>query len=186
MATNVIVVNGPPRAGKDTLVEAMMRHYADRGHHVASFSSIDPIRDMLTEAGIDTSAKTQADRALLAAMGTLLEQHSNFRTNWCVNQVLITHRCFCRKAPVVFLHVREPENIDRIEALLAPCDIRLWRVFVESDRAETTFSNPSDANVFAMKRNFTVQNNGSLKELEKSAAALVDLTCLRKEFSHAA
>lgn len=186
MPTNVLLVNGPPQAGKDSLVASLSEHYAKRGHHVAAFSSIDPVREMLAHVGIDVTKKTEADRKLLALIGNLIEEHSHFRTNYCFDKIVLIDRLFSRKSPVIFLHMREHALIDKLENQLKFVDIRLWRIFVESPRAEKTFSNSADANVFQMKRNFTVKNEGTLEDLDRKAAALVDLTCMRKEFSHVA
>lgn len=186
MPTNVIVVNGPPRAGKDTLIESLKKHYEARGHFVHAFSSIDPVRDMLTEAGIDTSKKTPADRELLASMGTLLEAHSAFRTRWCFDKIELNARLYSRKSPVLFLHMREPDLIDKLETMLEPLQIKMWRLFLDSPRAETDFSNPVDARVFGMKRNFTLMNDSTIDELDRKAAALVDLLSMRKEFARVA
>lgn len=186
MATNVIVVNGPPRAGKDTLIEMMRTHFEKRGHFVHAISSIDPIREALQELGIDTSQKTPADRKLLAEMGSLLENYCSFRTNWCYGVIKLNADLYFRKSPVIFVHMREPELIDKLQARLAESGIKLWRLFIDSHRAETDFSNPVDAGVYAMKRNFTLLNHSTLEDLNHQAAGLVDLLSMRKEFSRVA
>ena len=185
MGTNVIVINGPPRAGKDTLVELRSKHYRERGHYVAAMSSIDPVREMLVRAGIDTSQKTPADRKLLAGVGALLEEHSDFRTKHCKNRIQIIADAFKKSSPIVFVHMREPEHIDTLEAMLFPLGIKVWRIFVESKRALTDFSNEVDAGVFSMRRNFTIRNDGTLEDLDRDAKHLVNITSMRREFAHA-
>lgn len=186
MATNVIVVNGPPRAGKDSLVASLMDHYAQRDHHVAAFSSIDPIREMLAHVGIDVTAKTKADRKLLAYIGNMVEEHSQFRTNYCVDRIELISRLFSRKSPVIFLHIREAHLIDILESRLKSSGINLWRIFVDGPRAEKVLSNPADSEVYTMKRDYVVFNDSTLDDLDRKAQAIVNITCMRKEFAHVA
>jgi len=69
----VVIVNGHPRAGKDTAVDFLEVMLGEAGHNVMRYSSIDPVREALSHIGVDTSAKTEADRAVLVEVGMALQ-----------------------------------------------------------------------------------------------------------------
>lgn len=166
--THIIIVNGPPRAGKDTFIGFLTSILRAKNIDVDAFSSIDPLRDMLTDAGFDLTKKTEADRKLLSVVGAAVEEHSSWRMRQCVNR--IDEFAFSLRDPansVIFLHIREPHNI---------ATIRLWAtaskdghtcstVLIESIHAEKVTSNASDAGVKDMGYDYTVENNGSLNDL---------------------
>jgi hypothetical protein len=168
--THVIVVNGPPRAGKDTFIEMVTEALKAMDVPVASFSSIDPVREMFTSAGIDLSEKTEADRLLLSVVGDALETHGNWRTKACVNNIE-TFRNANFGRGVFFLHIREPQNIEVVRGL---CEMTLNRVkfttvYLDSIRAEKITSNASDAGVMNMPYDQVIYNNGGKDVLRKVA-----------------
>lgn len=178
MTCTVIFVNGPPRAGKDTFVELASKHLAQVNVWCDSFSSIDPVRDLLTDhAGINLSAKTPADRKLLADVGAALEEHSNWRTEKVV--------AFCKGSAwkgaghgydtAVFIHMREPQNIQRtISRLKEIGGFKITAVFIDGPRAETV-DNVADSAIRGMMYGHYVFNDGSLADLYGKAAAALRL-----------
>ena len=163
---HVIVVNGQPRAGKDTFIEMVTSSLQSRGVHVDSFSSIDPVRDMLSGAGFNLRRKTEADRKLLAVVGAAMEEHSSWRTSRCIDEIRFFK--FTRFNGVFFLHVREPAIISNIRLNL-PSETKLSTVFIESTRAEDVTSNAADAGVRGMTYDLTIHNNGTLDDLRRVA-----------------
>lgn len=176
--THVVIVNGRPRAGKDTLIDMLTTHLSVQGRAVESFSSIDPIRDMLNNAGIDTSEKTPDDRKLLARIGDAVEEHSRFRSQECTLRVLRFTRAHGGNG-VFFLHVREPEIIERIRGNVAMTKIgrelpvRFTTVLVRSHRSPEFASNAADAGVETMRYDWTIGNDGTLEDLDVAAQVLI-------------
>lgn len=115
---NIIVMNGKPRAGKDTAV-MFMRHLliSNDEHLTYSFSAIDPVKTMLATAGIDCTGKTEKDRNLLATIGDLVEEHSEFKTKECLrfvrDKIVGAHHDV-----VVFVYMREPDMIAKFKKLV--------------------------------------------------------------------
>lgn len=178
-AVTVFIVNGAPRAGKDTLINMLREELTKDDIPSAAHSSIDPVKDMLKASGINTKKKTPADRKLLATLGDALEEHSQFRSKSCIQAVLDAQAAAYRKRKaVVFLHIREPELIEKVTAQLRRKAARVWRVQVTSTRAEVP-TNPTDAGTANMVYDYTVTNNGTLRELRREAKALLNLTKLR-------
>lgn len=176
----VFIVNGAPRAGKDSLIQAMKDLLFDQQITASAFSSIDPIRNMLTELGIDVSKKTPQDRKLLADMGTLLEEHCSYRFIACISHIahVSAFPHTSGKAPYVFLHIREPEIIDKIRMVLSLFRIPVWRIQVQSNRAEVP-TNSIDAGTGDMTYDYIVKNNGTLQDLEREAKALLNMVSMR-------
>lgn len=179
--THVIVVNGPPRAGKDTLIGFMGQHLNDARIQWEEFSSIDPVKEMLTKAGFYLTKKTEADRKLLAVVGEAVEEHSQWRTQQCLEKIADFDSTYNNEG-VVFLHIREPENIKRVRDALnmaGATGIKFRTVFLSSSRAENVTSNEADRRVAEMEYNRYALNDGSLDELnEKARFLLIDMGVL--------
>ena len=170
---HVIIVNGKPRAGKDTLI-ALMREMVPCASH--EFSSIDPVRRMLNKH-VDLSRKTEADRKLLATVGDAMEAHSGFRTAACLDEVSLFF--MARRAGLFFCHIREPHHIATLSRAWRLQGIKVTTVLLRSIRAEDVQSNPADAGVEKMRYDRTIENNGTLVDLRDAARAfLVDLDLL--------
>jgi len=169
---SVIVVNGKPRAGKDTAVAFMQEILAEHGIQSMQFSSIDPVRNVITAMGIDVSAKTPADRALLAEIGDAVVKHSGYRSKACLTEAF---RFFAgRDDAVVFLHIREPAIIETVAAgLRHMAKSELLSVYVESNRAETVTSNAADMGVADIDYDARLSNNGSLEILKANCRCLL-------------
>jgi hypothetical protein len=161
----LIVINGRPRAGKDTAVRLMREVLAIHDYATEEFSSIDPVRDMLTAAGFDLSRKTPEDRAFLAEVGDAAEKHSRFRTRTCFDRTMALMEG--REKAVMFIHMREPVLINRLQVMLSVS--RLLPAFitciVRSNRSETVTSNAADMGVEGMMYNDEIRNDGTIEEL---------------------
>ena len=180
--TLVFIINGFPRAGKDTLTEFMDKALTAKGYTCTHYSSIDPVRNVLTSLGISTKNKTAADRKLLATVGAAVEEHSNYRSKGCLDAVM--KASLTTKNPVVFLMIREPEVIDWVKDKLEDRGHKVFRLLVESVRQEMP-TNPTDRSAAMMPFDIAVMNNGTLQDLAQEAQALVNLIHMRREVRHA-
>lgn len=181
MTATVFIINGYPRAGKDTLAEFMDKAFTRLGYACSHYSSIDPVRNTLTAMGIDVSAKTAADRKLLATIGAEVEKHSHFRSKGCVDAV---QRAFLTTpSPVVFMMIREPEIIERVKRMLEDRGHLVFRILMHSHYAEIP-TNPTDRMVMSMNYDILVSNHGTLQHLAQEAQALVNLVHMRQEVRH--
>lgn len=167
---HVIIVNGPPRAGKDTAI-SIMRNLIPVPS--LEFSSIEPVRQMLSRH-VDLTRKTEADRKLLAAVGDALEEHSGFRTSACIEEasLFFAHR----GNGVFFCHIREPRHISSLKRVWKLQRIKVTTVLIESIRAEKVTSNPADAGVLNMIYDYKLRNDGDLCQLRDTVRQfLVDV-----------
>jgi hypothetical protein len=169
----LILVNGRPHSGKDTFVTMCRRYIWDRYHsESAEYSSIDPIRDVLTKIGIDVSAKTPEDRKLMSVLGQALEDHSHVRSVSSI-RALSDALNDCEPA---FLYVREKEMMDKIEQIARSrfSDIGVIKLWVNRPGMEHNPSNSSDNIDYDSSYDFQVNNDGTIQDLEITAAAFVD------------
>lgn len=168
----VIIVNGQPGAGKDSLIEMMNLQLKNNRLLVMQHSSIDIVRHNLHHFNVDIDGKTQADRDLLSNIGDLLEAHSNVRSNECNEKIW---ECVKGVRPaVLFLHIREPAMIKKVmDAFINQSGVTFVRVQVVSDRALDIQSNASDANTHLMDYDITVNNSGTRGALYDEATNVI-------------
>jgi hypothetical protein len=167
----VIVVNGKARAGKDTVVELMASQFEIRGFKVETYSSIEPVHAACDKLGINTRAKSDADRDLLADMGMALEKHSGLRTRDCFFQIERFMAQTEGKPSAFFLHMREPELIEKVrqrvthKPAFATRKLPVFKTVMVEGRGLNIVSNSSDANVGQTKADLVIHNGGSLVDL---------------------
>lgn len=164
----IVVVNGHPRSGKDTAVSFLQDICAKNAIYTDQTSSIEPVFIMLRKAGIKMNRQrlTDADRDLLAEVGSAVEKHSNFRTN-AVFRRAMRHLDDAGTWDAVFwVHMREPENIKRLRALAEEAGIKFRTLFVDRPGVREITSNVADSSVKGMEYDVTLSNAGTLKDLK--------------------
>lgn len=171
--TIIVIVNGKPRAGKDQLIEYVEDRLKSLNIPSDSFSSIQPVKDMMANIGIDVTKKTPEDRKLLADIGDSLELHSNYKSYKCIETV----NNWNQKRElnnVFFLHIREKKMIDYIQEYYSNIDdISIMKVLVTSPRQVDKSSNSADANVNDILYDYTIDNNKDLSHLDNLAGDFV-------------
>jgi hypothetical protein len=175
MRTFVVMLNGPPRAGKDTLIDLAKDLFKNDSTLVLSYSSIDPVKDMLKKAGLDLSKKTLADRKLLSVVGDALEEHSSLRTAGVIHHVRMHANRPTMCTFLLFIHMREPVLIKRVCSQLKKMEgVEYTTLLMDSIRAENVVSNVSDLGVFNMTYDDTVRNDGTLDDLKENLCQFLD------------
>lgn len=165
----VILINGRPLTGKDTVANLMCNALMERGYMAEAFSSIAPIKALLGTV-VDLSQKTEGDRILLSEVGDALEKHSAFRTNRCIWFAEDVFRA--SDNAVVFLHVREPENIEKLRATFLAKGISVVRLLVVSDRGIDVDSR-ADQVAGKGRYDLMIVNNGTLDDLKATCVETV-------------
>lgn len=165
----VCVVNGFPRAGKDTTITLMGHALQDMRVPHRSFSSIEPVRTMLRWAGYPVDRKTPEMRALLAEVGDAVEKFNYAKTHACLHVCREFFTIWPRA--VVFLHTREPEIIARLKnfTTMSGENWRFRTVLVQRPGTESDLSNAADRNVMAWNYDAVIRNDGSIRDLEGKA-----------------
>ena len=161
----VIVINGMPTCGKDTFVSLCQKHLLWCGN----FSAVDFVKELAAQAGWD-GTKTPKNRDFLSALKDLLTDWDDVPFKKIEKAVY----CFEKEAKMYdfstddvlcFIHCREPWEIEKFVEKMGAKTLLIRRPDVESANQ----TNHADAEVFNYEYDYTIENDGTLKDLEKKA-----------------
>ena len=164
MKKAVLVINGQGGVGKDALCEIAERHFK-----VKNVSSITPIKEIAKMCGWD-GKKDDRSRKFLADLKQLSIEYNDYPTLWAEKQ----YRSFLESdEEVMFLHVREPEEIkkfvDRTEGRAKTLLVRA------GDRIKRgAFGNSADDLVENYDYDLYFMNDKTLEEAEEGFVALLN------------
>lgn len=150
----VYIINGKGGVGKDTICDLAAQHFA-----VRNVSSITPILDM-ARAGGWQGEKTLSARKMLAELKAVMVEYNDLPFSYCMEEF----RKFClTDAQMLFLHVREPQEIGRLKAVIgADCKtLLIHRGSIDQQR----YGNHADDNVDNYAYDCVFDNNCTLEEL---------------------
>jgi dephospho-CoA kinase len=150
----VFIVNGKPRAGKDTFAMILNR-YMD----VYKYSAVTKVKEIATLCGWD-GQKEERDRKFLHELKMLTSEYSDMAYQDVVNEIK-KYRNGEIEADVFVVDVREPEEIERLAK-----EVGAIAIFIENNNVPAITSNAADANVENYEYDFVIQNNGTMKEFE--------------------
>ena len=160
MNKKVFIINGSGGVGKDTFCE-YVGHYAK----VKVISSIDLVKDYASKMGWNGS-KTPKDRRFLSDLKDLLTKYNDY-----------PFRDICQKVlwfkeddnEFLFIHIREPEEIDR-----AKKEFNAHTILMVNDNVRGIYSNHADARVLEYNYDIVIDNSGTLEDLEIIAKDFVE------------
>lgn len=159
----IFIVNGKPRAGKDTFAQ-ILNEYMD----VYKYSSVTKVKEIAKQCGW-SGAKEERDRKFLHELKMLTSAYSDMS----YNDVLDKIRKFERgelDADVFIVDIREPEEIDRLVKVT-----NAFTIFIENNRVPSITSNSADANVENYRYDFVIQNNGTLEDFEGNIKLFIEV-----------
>lgn len=168
----VFIINGKPRAGKDTFAEILNRYMK-----VYKYSSVTKVKEIATLCGWD-GKKDERDRKFLSDLKMLTTEYSDLSHNDVLEEIK-KYRSGEIEADVFLVDIREPEEIDRLAK-----EVDAITVFIENNNVPNITSNESDANVENYEYDFRIQNNGTLEDFEESIKLFMEflmMFCLMYE-----
>ena len=151
----IFIVNGKPRAGKDTFAMILNR-YMD----VYKYSAVTKVKEIATLCGWD-GQKEERDRKFLHELKMLTSEYSDMAYQDVVNEIK-KYRNGEIEADVFVVDVREPEEIERLAK-----EVGALTVFIENNNVPAITSNAADANVENYEYDFVVPNNGTMNDFEE-------------------
>lgn len=159
----IIIINGPPAAGKDTFVQfcAEIKMFTAS---VYNFSTIDYVKDLAKQMGWDGS-KTPKNRKFLSDLKQLLTDWNDIPFKETVEDIELTIY-WSDKDTLIFVHCREPEEIKKLKDYFQDKAITL---FIDRKVNEEEISNTSDLNVRNYEYDYYIENNGTLSDLRAAA-----------------
>lgn len=169
MNKQIFVINGFGGVGKDTFVELVSLGLNDRlkrFHTVVNFSSVDKVKEIAIEIGWD-GRKTEKDRKFLSDLKSLTKNYCDMPFKSIKNRI----EDFTKsdKGNVLFLHIREPEEIKRVVD-----EFGAKSILVVRNSVTHIVSNTSDKNVFDYNYDFVIENNGTIEELEEKVKQFIN------------
>ena len=182
--TKVVIINGKPQSGKDTFCK-YAQGYCDDDEYANTLiiSSVDPLKEMLTQLGWD-GTKTDKIRDMLMDMKQLWVQNQDGPTMFLFNNILEFHKACTGEDNIVFVHIREPEEIKKLVNALTGFEsmgIDVISLLVIREGGENTPNQPAEtrrsddeALINSYEYDVTINNDEDLIKLQELAAEFVD------------
>lgn len=151
MNKKIYVINGYAGSGKDTFVE-----FVSYFGKTMNISSVDKVK----EAAFILSTENQKDekyRKFLSELKKLSDEYYNSSDNYIHKKVLE----FIKSDNIfMFVHIREPENIEKF------CrKYNAISILVKNENVKSITSNESDKNVENYNYDIIIDNSGSVIDL---------------------
>lgn len=201
MDLKVIIINGTGGSGKDTFVE-LFRDVVGSTGTVINYSTIDTEKEILRIVGKHYKSvfkasrdKLNSYRNCLSALKKYLDEKFDLSI-WEIKHMLGKYQYECgretslgldRIYPLyLFIHCREPENIDKIINAITDTKVFGYRnredivtVLVNGRVDPMSYDNASDRNVERYIYDVVVDNSDDLRHLKAQASALYHYGFLR-------
>ena len=182
--TKVVIINGKPQSGKDTFCKYAQGYCDDdESANTLIISSVDPLKEMLTQLGWD-GTKTDKIRDMLMDMKQLWVQNQDGPTMFLFNNILEFHKACTGEDNIVFVHIREPEEIKKLVNALTGFEsmgIDVISLLVIRESGEGTPNQPAEtrrsddeALINSYEYDVTINNDEDIIKLQELAAEFVD------------
>ena len=158
MIKKIIIINGNGEVGKDTFVELVSEFIP-----VMNFSSVDKVKNIAKEIGWDGVSKTEKDRKFLADLKALTKEYCDMPFESMKEKVEEFRQN--EVSQCLFLHIREPEEIQR-----AVKEFGAITVLITRDSVKQITSNAADANVYNYSYDYEITNNGTIDSFRRIAS----------------
>lgn len=173
MKKQIFVINGSGGVGKDTFVELVSVELNDKlkkFHTVVNFSSVDKVKEIAREIGWD-GKKSEKDRKFLSDLKSLTSDYCDMPFQSMKNK--IKEFIGSDEEQVLFLHIREPEEIKRVVD-----EFKAKSILIVRDSVMHITSNVSDKNVFDYYYDFVIENNGTIEDLRNKVRQFINKTVM--------
>lgn len=145
-----IVINGPPGAGKDTVVK-MTSHFTM--FMIVNLSTVDMVKAAARFVGWN-GEKDSKSRLFLSDLKDLSTKFFDGPFQYIKRNVEKY-----KEETVIFIHSREPEEIQRFKE-----ELGCYTLFIDR-KVDVELSNHADRNVSKYQYDFTIKNDGDLGDL---------------------
>lgn len=162
MKQQVFIINGSGGVGKDTFIELIAECTS---FPIINFSSVDKVKEVAQIIGWD-GGKTEKDRKFLADLKLLCSEYNDMPFKSMDSAVNMFHNS---DTLMLFLHIREPEEIER-----AKNEFGATTVLIKRDFVKPITSNMADGSVFNYAYDVIIDNDGDIDAFRKKAQAFVN------------
>lgn len=161
----IIITNGYASTGKDSFINLAKKHYPN----IENYSSVDKVKEIAEIIGWNPSQKTEKDRKFLSDLKLLCSDYNNLPFEDLKEKV---NKFFLKSEDrIIFLHVREPVEIEKFKQYYQSNCITL---LVVNNRVKYITSNMADEGVYDYAYDIVIENEGSLEDLEDSAKTFIE------------
>ena len=162
----IVIINGVGGSGKDEFVRQVQSLIGES--RCVNYSTVDFVKFVAICAGWKEN-KTPKNRAFLSNLKKTLADWDDVPYKKTIREIELTREEAKRMGrlddTVMFIHCREPEEIERFVK-----NVGAHTLLVTRDAAEEAEqSNDSDRNVWNYHYDVIIDNNGSIEELHESA-----------------
>lgn len=169
MEKQIFIINGSAGVGKDTFVDTVERalENINKDYWVENYSSVTRVKEIAKSCGWN-GTKTEKDRKFLSDLKLLLTEYNDlpFKDLGYVVEGFL-HDGF-ENSKMLFLHIREPEEIAKAEKAF-----NAKTILIKRDSVVHITSNMGDENVYNYDYDIIVENNGTLEDLQEIAKLFV-------------
>lgn len=169
----VFVINGSGGSGKDTFCDCIkqLATEKDRFYYVESIYTSTPAKQWAKKMGWDGS-KLPSDRRFLCNLKDMLDYWNNATYNHIkdyFSSYYVTQFYHCYNKSILFIHAREEKDIVWIKNYCLNKGISCKSILIKRPNT-TKKGNHADDNVEQyINYDYTIINNGTLKEFKKKA-----------------
>lgn len=158
----VVVINGPAQAGKDCFCQLCKDSFEDK---IYSISSVDLVKTAAKILGWNKE-KTDINRKALSDLKDLADKYFDSSYNYIKNMIEYYEDII--PDGVLFIHIREPEQIERITN-----DFNGYSLLIKNDRVNLVLTNHADREVYNYKYDYIIENNGTIEDLKQKAIEFI-------------
>jgi hypothetical protein len=159
--SKVVIINGSGGVGKDTFVELCSKYC-----NVINISSVHIIKRVARDLGWN-GGKTEKDRKFLSDLKLLADGYNDHSHQYIKESIEKMGRY--SNVDVLFIMLRDIEDIQRFKNEF-PTIITL---LIKNKNVGSILSNPADANVENFKYDCIVDNDSTVKDLDKVVCSFV-------------
>lgn len=164
ISKRIIIINGKGTSGKDTFVNIVNKYVPTE-----NYSSINLIKKVATQLGYN-GGKTMKDRKFLSDMKVLATKYNDSPYNDIIDKVLKFIYCKQNKNQLLFIHIREPKEIQRLVDFCKESNIKVNTLLIKRENIESVeYGNMADDNVYNYDYDFVINNDGTVDDLLNTA-----------------
>lgn len=134
----IVIINGPAGVGKDTMIE----EYSKRTKNsVYNYSSIDYFKEVAKRDFCWDGKKNEKGRKLLSNIKAIAYEYNDLPTEITVRKVEQFYDMSYKNDAVMFVHIREKDETDKLVKRLEEKCIPVKTIFIYTTREIESFKN---------------------------------------------
>ena len=175
MNKKIIIINGKGASGKDTFV-----NYVGNYIKTENYSSVDLIKKIAKHLGYN-GGKSNKDRKFLSDLKMLSSNYNDLPYIDVVEKILEFLYTRDNTNQLLFIHVREPEEIQRLIDFATKSNIDISTLLIKRNgknfnSENITYGNFADDNAENYDYDNIIENNKDLEHLQNLAKSYINNT----------